>query len=204
MPFVARLKETGERVDITTLDNPKARLKSGDVVCQLCEAPMTVRNEHLRLGFKVSAHFSHLPDHECSSDYDAHPESPEHLFAKRYMRDRLTEFYGQWALPDIELEVPIRMEWRARGRIADIMVSHKMGWREVHEIQLAAITPQELQERTDDYRNSGIDVIWWLGGKADTRTNREWCTSIFGESYSLWIERAAPTLHNGDHRNSDF
>lgn len=199
MPFVARSKESGERIDITTLDNPKARLKVGDCICQLCGAPMTVRNEHLRLGYKVSAHFAHL--HECNSEYDAHPESPEHRYAKVYMRDQLAEFYGQWVMPEIDLEVPVRMEWRARGRIADIMVTHKMGWREVHEIQLAAITPQELQERTDDYRDSGIDVTWWLGGRANTPANRDWCISVFGESYVLFIERTNPSFDNGEHRD---
>lgn len=186
MPFIAKNKKTGERIDITTLDNPKAIFKAGDCICQLCNSPLNVRSQHFRSGYKIRSHFYHRGD--CDGEFEAHPESPEHLFGKIYLREELRKLYSQWADVEIELEVPIRMDWRPKGRIADIMVTWPMGWREAHEIQLASITPEKLQERTDDYERCGINVTWWLGGRAENPSNREWCIRIFGESLGLFFE----------------
>jgi competence CoiA-like predicted nuclease len=101
------------------------------------------------------------------------------------LKDKLEECYRVKGDPDIELEVPIDMKWRARGRVIDILVTWPMGWREAHEIQLSAITPQALEERTDDYLRSGIDVIWWIGNRANTKENKDWCMERFGEAYIL-------------------
>lgn len=195
MPFVAKHKETGDRLDITTVENPKGTLKSGDYLCQLCSEPLIVRTEHYRRGFKVNAHFAHHRD--CNSQYDAHPESAEHRWAKLYLREQLRQFYSKWSTSlDIQLEVPIAMDWRARGRIADVLVSWPLGWREAHEIQLAPITIENLKDRTNDYRRAGIDVIWWLGKSADNYPNRAWCMETFGESYSIqWFETTDELPH---------
>ena len=185
MPFVARLKTTGERVDITQYPSPRDVFRKGDCVCQMCGAELGIRAEYSRLGYKVSAHFYHF--RECQSEYGAHPESYEHLMAKVLLREKLLEFYRQYGNPQIDLEVPIPMAWRARGRIVDLLVTWTMGWREAHEIQLASITPQELEERTNDYARAGIDVIWWLGGRAATSANRDWCIGAFGESHRIHV-----------------
>jgi hypothetical protein len=69
MPFIAIRKETRERIDITTIANPRAVLKSGECLCQLCGAPMIVK-----AGLVRQHHFAHIG--QCSSDYQSHPESP--------------------------------------------------------------------------------------------------------------------------------
>ncbi len=193
MPFIAKHKLSGVRIDITTIPNPKAVLNSGDYVCPLCASPLIVRGQHYRQGGIVHSHFAHQSD--CVSEYDAHPESPEHLLGKIFLRERLHGFYDHYATVQIELEVPAPMEWRDKGRIADIMVTWPMGWREVHEVQLAPITPKVLEERTYDYQRAGLDVTWWLGKRADTQINREWSQNRFGET--LGIEFGGDT-HHGD------
>jgi competence CoiA-like predicted nuclease len=66
-------------------------------------------------------------------------------------------------------------------RRADVYVKLPDGGAEVHEIQLAKITPEELKKRTDDYFQAGVnDVHWWLGGDADNDRNRQWCRDNLG------------------------
>jgi len=66
-------------------------------------------------------------------------------------------------------------------------VTFPTGWRVAHEVQLASITTEHLQERTNDYTLAGIDVVWWLGKSADTETNRAWCRCTFGYALSLAV-----------------
>ncbi len=101
MPFVAIHKETGERVDITELEDPRAELKSGEYVCQLCGAPLLIK-----AGLIVIAHFAHYAG-ECQSDYKAHPESPEHRFAKHELKRILKAQFAGHSEATIQLEVPI-------------------------------------------------------------------------------------------------
>lgn len=178
MPWVGLNSETGVRVDISMFDNPRAELPKGKYTCQLCGGELFIRGQHTRRGYAVRAHFYHARD--CDPQYDAHPESPEHLWGKIHLAEELRKEYGEYSNPVVELEVPIPMSWRKRGRQADILVTWPLGWRVAHEIQLAPITPEELKERTNDYLRAGIDVIWYLGKSADTTANENWCLQTFG------------------------
>lgn len=174
MPFVAIHAETEERIDITEIENPREVLRSGDCVCQLCGEPLIVK-----AGLIVTPHFAHYA--ECTSDYQSHPETPAHREAKRLLRQYLRDEFAEYANAKIEIEVPIP---EAR-RVADVMATFPMGWRVAHEIQLSSITTRGLQERTNDYSNAGIDVVWWLGKSADTPANRRWCVDNFGYVFVL-------------------
>lgn len=176
MPFIAIRKATGERIDITTIENPRAVLKSGECLCQLCCAPMI-----LKAGLVRQHHFAHAG--RCIDAYQSHPESPAHQDAKRYLATHLREWFKEYANTTIEYEVPIREV----KRVADLLVTFPTGWRVVHEVQLASTTTEELQRRTNDYTLAGIDVVWWLGKSADTPANREWCQRTFGYALSLTV-----------------
>jgi competence CoiA-like predicted nuclease len=67
MPFVARNATTHEWIDITRLTNPRAMLTAVDLICQLCDERMIVRQ-----GFVVRPHFAHCK--ACPVHYDAHPQ----------------------------------------------------------------------------------------------------------------------------------
>lgn len=174
MPFVAKRKGTGERIDITTIEHPREILRSGECLCQVCGAPLIVR-----AGLVRQHHFAHTA--RCTSDYSCHPESPAHREAKRFLATHLRAWFKEYTSPIIEYEVPIPEV----KRIADLLVTFPTGWRVAHEVQLASITTEQLQERTNDYTLAGIDVVWWLGKSADTPANREWSRRIFG--YALCI-----------------
>jgi competence protein CoiA len=176
MPFIAMLKATGERIDITAIENPRAALTSGECLCQLCRHPMIVK-----AGLVRQHHFAHVG--RCPSEYLSHPESPAHWEAKLYLATHLREWFKEYSDVHIAYEVPIPEV----KRIADILVNFPMGWRVAPRGQLASITTEHLQERINDYTLAGIDVVWWLGKSADTETNRAWCRDTFGFALSLTL-----------------
>lgn len=182
MPFIAKDKETGERVDITTIDNPRQKLTSSSIVCQLCGEPMIIR-----AGLIIRAHFAHI--RKCSSDYQSHPESREHRETKVFLAQKLSELYSSYTTVEPMLEVPIP----EIKRVADILFTFPMGWRIAHEVQLSPITVEKLEERTNDYLSAGIDVFWWLGKSADTPANRQWCTDFLGHTYRISYDESGVT-----------
>lgn len=75
MPFIALNKDTKERIDITTINDPRLTIPKGSIICQLCEQPMIIK-----AGQVIQAHFAHKVS--CTSDYEHKPESAEHLRGK--------------------------------------------------------------------------------------------------------------------------
>lgn len=169
MPFIAKDKRTGQRIDISRIPNPRIALRECEVICQLCGESMIVKS-----GLIVSAHFAHK--NACGSELGTHPESAEHRFAKLYLIGHLSAEFEEYQNARFDLEVPIQ---EAR-RVADLLVTLDSGWRIAHEVQLASITIEELKERTDDYGRAGVDVVWWLGKRAATPANERWCLETFG------------------------
>lgn len=104
-----------------------------------------------------------------------------HLDAKRFFATWSRFFLGRYTSVVFEYEVPLP-EIR---RVADLLLTFPMGTRLAYEIQLSAITTEELERRSDDYARAGIDVVWWLGKSADTLANRRWFIYAFGKSYSI-------------------
>jgi competence CoiA-like predicted nuclease len=180
MPFVARDAETDARIDIPRYDNPRSSLEATRLVCQLCTERMIIRQ-----GFIVRPHFAHTK--ACALAYASHPESPEHLLGKFHVSAYLRthpDFVGA----TVDLEVPIH----DRKRIADILVTFPHGHRLAVEIQLASITPADLEARSKDYLDEGIDVIWVLGKTAAAApSNLSWCRTVLGGFLQL-----AFTEHN--------
>jgi competence protein CoiA len=170
MPFVAKHVKSGRRYDITRMNKPQD-LRSEDFVCQLCEGPMFVV-----AGFIRAAHFRHKT--KCTSDVKSHPDSPEHRAGKEFVRNWLKEKHPEvYKQARIEFEVKIP----EANRLADVVVTfRKKGVREIHEVQLAGITIEELEQRTRDYERAGFQAFWWLGKAANTKTNQDWCLSTIG------------------------
>ena len=180
MPFVARDKATGARIDTTRVLGPH-EIDREHLVCQVCGEGMI-----LKWGKIVHPHFAHRPDSDCVYSR----ESPQHVYAKAYIRDALEKRYND--TPGVTIE----LEWRVPGteqepensmtaRIADVAVLHESGWIEVHEAQLSSTTVEELKARTYDYERAGASITWWLGGSADTEAHREWCIATVGFVHRL-------------------
>lgn len=174
MSFIALDKNTKERIDITKIANPRTELKSGEVICQLCEAPMIIKAGPIK-----RHHFAHYA--ECESDYEQHPQSEEHRAGKRIVAEYAGLWFKELSEAEPHFEVPIP-EVR---RVADVLFQFPNGWRIVCEVQLASTTAEHLQKRTDDYLRAGIDVYWFLGKSAASHTNLTWSTSTFGFALEL-------------------
>lgn len=176
MGLTAKNKITGQRINIFDYKNPRHELKIDEIACHLCDGELFIKSGLVRI-----KHFAHKPNAPCKCDYVSHPESYEHLFFKELIARRLGEEFEEYLNVKPFLEYPVP-EVR---RIADIVFEFPNGWLVAHEIQLATITIDELENRTNDYRNAGIDVIWWLGKSANTESNRKWLIENFGECYTL-------------------
>jgi competence protein CoiA len=169
MPFIAKHRDTGERVDIAATATPRATLQPGKYICPLCGDDFIIR-----AGLVVAAHFAHRA--ACTSSWRTHPESAEHRAGKLFLVNNLPTHFDEYKGAEIMLEVPIP----EIHRVADVLATTVTGWRIVHEVQLASITVEELESRTNDYHIAGLDVVWWLGGRAATDANRNWCLDVFG------------------------
>lgn len=160
MPLVAKHAVTGERIDITLYDDPRAQLNAADVVCPECDHPMI-----LKAGLIKIAHFAHKPGSDCKYGVG---ESRDHLMCKNHLiqlfRSEITDFFLSEVFPEY---------WIGKRR-TDVAQVFSNGWIVAHEIQLASITVQELEERSLDYRAEGADVFWYLGKSANTPANRKW------------------------------
>lgn len=175
MPFVA-IDEHGQRIDISQVENPK-ELRTKKHYCQLCGSLVLVKAGFLRV-----AHFAHQKN--CESDINHHPESFHHRQGKLFLMQNLPvlffDLFG--TLPKQEV---IMKEIK---RVADVVFEFPNGWRMVHEVQLASVTTEQLEERTRDYESIGCDVIWWLGKSAATKANREWARDRQGVIFEIDFE----------------
>jgi competence CoiA-like predicted nuclease len=175
--LVAKVRGTGDR--IFAASHPSGHsLRStyplGNLICPHCDQVVFPRE---RQGFVL--HFVH--QHPCTSSIERHPESPEHEQGKaelvKYLRTQIQGDTNKTAKIEVEHRLP---QCGENGRIADVALVYENGNILICECQLARITVDELERRTRDYYSIGADVIWFLGGEADTTENRTWLRSVFG------------------------
>jgi competence CoiA-like predicted nuclease len=175
--LIAIHKETKERVkaiEHKTGHAIRSKFALGDLICPLCDEVVFPRE---REGFVL--HFAHC--HSCTSTIARHPESPEHEQGKlelaKFLRQQIEGDLNQCAKIEVEYRLP---ECGEHGRVADVALVYDNGNLLICECQLARITTNELEQRTCDYYAIGADVLWFLGGEADTPDNRTWLRSMFG------------------------
>lgn len=170
-------KQTGEKIKAVQYGTGHAlrsQFSLGDLVCPFCDEIVFPRE---RKGFVL--HFVHR--HPCTSTLDRHPESPEHEQGKlelaKFLRQQIQDDPQKVATIEVEYRMP---ECGQNGRVADVALVYENKNLLICECQLAKITTDELEQRTKDYYAAGADVLWFLGGEADTTENRAWLRSMFG------------------------
>lgn len=172
--LTAKYKDTGEELNITKFENPRNEIDKERLVCKFCKGKVSIKDGMLR-----AKHFFHI--NTCTSDFERHPESPQHNLGKEIIGNHIKEYWNEYAKAEIKFEYPVKEV----KRIIDVAMIFPNGWIVAHEIQLSSITIESLENRTNDYRNLGIDVFWWLGKSADTKANREWSIEKYGQSLSI-------------------
>lgn len=174
MPLKGKNTATGAEALITEqFDLLRDWQRSGALACPFCDEPLVTVREYKREGDWVQAHLRHRG--ACTTTYAYHPESPEHLAAKAWIKREIPTIYG-YDIADADCEV--RMP--EINRIADVCFTLTNGERVVHEAQLASISIDELEARTNDYQSLGYGIIWHLGKAADTGANRAWAFRRLG------------------------
>jgi competence CoiA-like predicted nuclease len=174
MPLKAKHSETGdEAIILDHFETVRAWHFAHALVCPFCDETVVPVREHQRAGAWVQAYLRHKT--ECSTTLAHHPESPEHHAAKRWIRDTIPGIYNYPVdIADLEVRMP------EINRIADVCFTLKSGERVVHEAQLAAISVDDLEARTNDYQSLGYAVVWHFGKAADTQTNKQWAWKRLG------------------------
>ena len=177
--LVALEKSTHRRIETLSFnsgfDIRRAFDKDG-LICPLCYEIVFPRDRE-----NYILHFAHKSS--CSSHFECHPESIEHILGKKIIKETLSK---QLCLFDIEilLEFPIP-EAGKNGRIADVVAIFPSGFMMIYECQLSYINTEEVHKRTQDYESIGSEVTWLFGKNADIEANRNWCYEHFGLSYGL-------------------
>lgn len=181
MPFVAKHRTTNGRIEVEHIPDG---VTPDDLLCPLCDQPLFLRGG----AAKVRRHFAHRFA-ECSADWVVEGdyrggESIEHKNGKAYLAEKAAALFSGRP-PIVENRFEVILETGAIKRIADVLVTFADGSRCAIECQLASITPETIQERTNDYAAFGVDVVWVLGNAAHTAPNRDWVMGVFGCVFTI-------------------
>lgn len=175
--MLVAVNQEGERITAAhhkSAHEIRSKYPIGSLQCPFCKQAVFSRE---RKGFVL--HFVH--QHPCTSNISRHPESPEHEEGKlrlaKFLKQQISEGPSQGVKVEVEYPLPKCGE---HGRVADVALVYDNGNLLIAECQLARITTHELEQRTQDYHSVGADVLWFLGGNADTPENRAWLRSVFG------------------------
>jgi competence CoiA-like predicted nuclease len=172
MPLTAIDTRTNVRLVVCeALPDARAAARAGALLCPFCETPVVPVEEHLRRGHWVKSYARHRA--ECSASGIYHPESQEHFASKFYLAQKCRSLYPD-ALVELEVRIP------EINRVADVCVTFPDGRRIIHEAQLAGITTDELEARTDGYQSLGYNITWHFGKSAATDVNKRWAFRRLG------------------------
>jgi competence CoiA-like predicted nuclease len=151
------------------------------IVCPFCKTQMTpIKRRNSILYFRHNQ--------KCSSSMEYHPESYQHLLGKTILAKHLKNELAGVSDVEVIVEYPIP-EAGENGRIADVAAIFPTGFIIVYECQLASITTEMLEKRTKDYEKAGVDVTWFLGEKAASQSNKDWCIEYFGDCFCIKFEK---------------
>lgn len=181
VPFTAIDQETGERVDLFTSPLAKTDLLNRVFICPVCGDRMIARSSFLRSGTQVRAHFAHKPAADCLYAMYAQGETAEHRAGKEWVVARLKDVVGE----EVTCEIYTEYHLKQIRRIADVILLTPGGYNHVFEVQLASISVEDLEQRTNDYMSVGCDVTWIIGGRADTQENRLWVADHQGDVHVI-------------------
>lgn len=135
----------------------KNNYPKGSLRCPECHSTLFPRS---RKGYVN--HFVHSFQSVCSLG----GESLAHQTAKAYIYKQCKKVIEDLSLDAVvELEFPIFKNEKLIRR-ADVITLFKNGYSIAFEVQLSPISLIEIQRRTFDYHEQGIDVQWFVTDKS--------------------------------------
>lgn len=193
MPFVAICN--GERVTSTELNMQEARSQpKGTFRCAGCQEPMHPK----RYQDTGTQFFAHYVDGGCAHGAG---ESRAHL----YLKERVGNIARQagW-----QVDYEVRIETSSGVAIIDVLLSSPDGDdRRAVEIQLSSQSSDAYIERTEAYREHGIDTLWLrrhkkappgkvktLRLRTDGRTGQD-ISDYIHHDIKVDVNRVTPTRH---------
>ncbi|HEL2052005.1 TPA: competence protein CoiA [Streptococcus suis] len=126
-------------------------------------------------GKVLRSHFAHVTLRDCT--YFSENESAQHLSLKSSLYKWLQ---GQ---EEVELEAYLP----ATKQVADLLVNQQLAL----EVQCSSLSISRLQERTMDYQQAGIAVLWLLGkdlwlGERLTNLHKQFLYFSMNMGFHLW------------------
>lgn len=138
----------------------------------------------------------HYPDFRRSESTEVHSLAKNHL--KSYLEEELGQYSGAIVGTDFPVSVAPNPD-----RIADVVAIFPTGYMVALMVATEPIKPQELNHQSTALFNAGVDVIWWLGEKADTLRNRQWSFQYCDWTYILNLS-TCPITDNREQTEVEF
>ncbi|HEM5082895.1 TPA: competence protein CoiA [Streptococcus suis] len=159
------LDEDGQVFNV--LENPAPQ---GRFCCPGCGGLVRYKS-----GKVLRSHFAHVTLRDCT--YFSENESAQHLSLKSSLYKWLQ---GQ---EEVELEAYLP----ATKQVADLLVNQQLAL----EVQCSSLSISRLQERTMDYQQAGIAVLWLLGkdlwlGERLTNLHKQFLYFSMNMGFHLW------------------
>lgn len=160
MPFVAEQISTGKR--ICTLDfkhhlELRRQYQKGDMRCPHCQGAV-------HLVFAQSKRLFWRHNRLSPTCPIGGRETAIHLITKQSLVARIAQDSRSAGVSfEIEHRFP---DVGQNGRIADVAVFYENGDITAYEIQISKISVDDLKNRTEDYKNQGIEVVWIFSTQA--------------------------------------
>lgn len=104
--------------------------------------------------------------------------------AKKALKSHLEEELGEYSGAIVGTDFPLCLE-QSQVRNADVVAMFPSGYMVALMVATKPINARELSRRSYSFLNNGIDVMWWLGGEANTPSNRRWSLEYCGCAYIL-------------------
>lgn len=178
MPFIAVDKESGARVSLMLGNLTKTDMRNRSFVCPVCGEPVVLKRDFFRKEHHVRSHFAHKPSKDCVYAQYSAGETEEHRVAKLWLLAYLQKVIGE----EYDVEFYIEHHVKEASRIADVAVLFPGGYLHAFEIQLAAISIDELEDRTQSYLDAGCEIFWLVGNRANTIQNTRWLIDAQGHA----------------------
>ncbi|HEM5231438.1 TPA: competence protein CoiA [Streptococcus suis] len=163
--MLVALDEDGQVFNV--LENPAPQ---GRYSCPGCGGQVRYKS-----GKVLRSHFAHVTLRDCT--YFSENESAQHLSLKSSLYKWLQ---GQ---EEVELEAYLP----ATKQVADILVNQQLAL----EVQCSSLSISRLQERTMDYQQAGMAVLWLLGkdlwlGERLTNLHKQFLYFSMNMGFHLW------------------